>query len=79
MKDVIESEKGRESSAPYDVVLGIVLAIEGNVVAMVHWLAYPWNLVTYGVLGALTARVCASDGWLRNKLSGGQAAGASKA
>jgi hypothetical protein len=72
VEDSIGSEATRSSAdrAPYYIALGIVFALEGNVIAMVHWLHYPWNLIVYAALCALTVRVCSSNDWLHKRLRG---------
>lgn len=59
--------RGPESWAYIYVALGFVLAIEGTIIQMAP-LTFPWNLVAYVVIGAVTFRLFIFNGWFQNKL-----------
>ena len=63
--------RGPASWAYIYVTLGFALAIEGTVVQMsTPPLFFPWNLVAYGVVAAITFWLFVFSGWFQNKLIG---------
>jgi len=60
--------RGAESWAYIYIVLGFALTIEGTLIDMA-W-HYPWNLLTYLIVGALTLWLFLFNGWFQNKLIG---------
>jgi hypothetical protein len=63
--------RGPASWAYIYVALGFALAIEGTVVQMsTPPLIFPWNLVAYGVVAAITFWLFAFNAWFQNKLIG---------
>jgi hypothetical protein len=63
-------KRGPQSWAYIYVALGFVLSIEGTAIGMITPLAFPWNLVTYAVLGSITFWLFIGNGWFQNKLLG---------
>jgi hypothetical protein len=61
-------KRGGESWTYFYVALGFALSIEGTVVGMIQPLAFPWNLVAYLVVGAVTFWLVLFNGWFQNKL-----------
>jgi hypothetical protein len=63
--------RGPASWAYIYVTLGFALAIEGTVVQMcTPPLIFPWNLVAYGLIAAITFWLFVFNGWFQNKLIG---------
>jgi hypothetical protein len=60
--------RGPESWAYIYVALGFALTIEGTFIDMA--LPFPWNLLSYLVVGALTLWMFLFNGWFQNKLIG---------
>jgi hypothetical protein len=60
--------RGPESWASIYVALGFTLSIEGTAISMVP--CFPWNLVAYAVLAAITICLFISSGRFQNKLLG---------
>ena len=64
-------KRGPASWAYIYVALGFALTIEGTIIQMTTPpLKFPWNLIAYGVLGALTFWMFLFNGWFQNKLIG---------
>jgi hypothetical protein len=62
--------RGPESWAYIYVALGFALAIEGTILQMIEPIRFPYNLVAYLALGAITVWLFISNGWFQNKLIG---------
>jgi hypothetical protein len=60
--------RGPESWAYIYITLGFALTIEGTVIDM--GFHYPWNLLTYLIVGVLTVWLFFFNGWFQNKLIG---------
>ena len=60
--------RGPESWAYIYIALGFALTIEGTTIDMA--LSFPWNLLSYLVVGALTVWLFLFNGWFQNKLIG---------
>jgi hypothetical protein len=63
-------KRGPETWAYIYIVLGFVLTIESTVIGMMTPLTFPWNIVVFVVLAALTTWAFIDCGWLHNKLVG---------
>ena len=63
-------KRGQDSWLYVYIILGFTLTIEGSVVQMITCLKFPWNLVTYGAVSAVTFWLFLFNGWFQNKLIG---------
>jgi hypothetical protein len=62
--------RGSQSWTYIYMALGFALAIEGTIIQMITPLGFPWNLVVYVALGAITFWLFFFCGWFQNKLIG---------
>ena len=62
--------RGAETWNYIYIMLGFALAVEGSAIQMVTPLIFPWNLITYVVVGLITVWLFVSSGWFHNKLIG---------
>ncbi len=60
--------RGPETWAYIYVWLGFTLTIEGTIITMIAPLIYPWNLIVYATLGAITFWLFINNAWFQNKL-----------
>ena len=58
----------RKLAAYIYVALGFALSIEGTIIQLITPLLFPWNLITYLVLGAATTWLFLDNAWFQNKL-----------
>jgi hypothetical protein len=65
----IKVKRGPESWAYIYVALGFALTIEGTIIQMLPP-AFPWNLLTYFVIGAITFYQFIFNGRFQDKLIG---------
>ena len=65
--------RGPESWNYIYFVLGFALTIEGTICDMVP-LPFPWNLIAFVIVGAITFWLFIESGWFQNKLIGWKAA-----
>jgi hypothetical protein len=63
-------KRGPESWAYIYTVLGFVLTIESTVIGMMTPLIFPWNVIAFGVLAAITVWAFIESEWVHNKLIG---------
>jgi hypothetical protein len=66
-------KRGPESWSYIYVTLGFTLSIEGTVISLVSPLVFPWNIVVYAIIGAVTFWMFLNNGWFQNKLLGWKA------
>lgn len=62
--------RGQESWAYIYVTLGFALTIESTIIGMMTPLLFPWNIIAYAVLAAVTGWLFIDNGWVHNKLIG---------
>lgn len=62
--------RGPDSWRYFYTVMGLTIAIEGNVIRMIDPLHWPWNLIAYIIAGGLTIYCFMASGWFQNKLIG---------
>lgn len=63
-----KTARGPESWAYIYITLGFALTIEGTAIDMA--VPFPWNLLTYLIVGGLTFWLWLFSGWFQNKLIG---------
>jgi hypothetical protein len=63
-------KRGKESWAYLYTLLGFALTIETGVVALITPLKWPWNLLTFALVGWVTIYLFLDNGWFQNKLIG---------
>jgi hypothetical protein len=63
-------KRGPESWSYIYIALGFALTIEPTVVSMIEPLKFPWNIITYLIVGGLTFWLFLNNGWFQNKLVG---------
>ncbi len=62
--------RGPESWAYIYTVLGFVLTIESTVIGMMTPLTFPWNIILFVVLAAITVWLFIESSWVHNRLIG---------
>lgn len=63
-------KRGPESWSYIYTVLGFVVAVEATVIGMMTPLTFPWNIVLFVIVAAITIWQFIENGWLHNKLIG---------
>jgi hypothetical protein len=62
-------QRGPQSWNYIYITLGFVISIEGTIVGMTP-LAFPFNVIVYAIIAAITGWFWLNSGWLHNKLIG---------
>lgn len=62
--------RGPESWAYIYIVLGFVVTIESTIIGMMTPLMFPWNIIVFLALAAVTVWQFIDNEWLHNKLIG---------
>jgi hypothetical protein len=70
MSASLRVKRGRESWAYFYVALGFAVAIEGEIIQLITPLLFPWNLVTFALLAAVTFYLFVFNDQFQDKLLG---------
>ena len=62
--------RGPESWAYIYTMLGFVLTIESTIIGMMTPLIFPWNIVVFLIVAAITSWAFIESEWVHNKLIG---------
>jgi hypothetical protein len=63
-------KRGPESWAYFSTALGFVVTIESTVIGMMTPLSFPWNIVVFAAIAAVTIWQFIENEWFHKKLIG---------
>jgi hypothetical protein len=62
--------RGQESWNYFYILIGLAISTEGSVISMITPLIFPYNVISFIVVGVITFLLFIRNGWFHNKLLG---------